>query len=1019
MSSNHESSCRDTDAASTEQGLHAQTNGLVCPISPPKTQRDSLPESLPSILISTASSADGSSPIKIKKKGRFTVKTTVDVGDTQRKTVTPRTAKAASGKAKLRPQYNSPSPDRLHTPDDDNYHAFGLNLVAAPKEGMETIPEALQPISLKRMHSTDSYISDDSSSDDDLDTLDENKQSPSKRLSTSGNWQQSSPGEISMTYSPEHPHLVGKLLNQSPGKRSQNTVTFDETSINLDASGNYSGSEENIVHLIARESKESLYSESVSSHGGGTPILAADNEPLAPSSSNINQKPQDLFELLPLPPAQRKSSSLHVSSNVRPPTLQMRCNSEPLFSSQSERRESKNSVAENFVRKRSANSTDYSSGESLEALETGTPLSLPESEMMMPSGRMSPIHTNIDTPTPTQAEGAKHFYTNQQSAQKVAELQATAPLAHRPYLDYEDRSHPIGDGLPSHSFSNTNTPLSTVLCYTEEEDYDHAYWKLKEMTSHVENQMLLADPKELVVADVLHPSRWAMLFYISLLNLLSGWICFSIAPVAKLLRESVDAGLLVSSFLIASCFATFFAPATLSRFGLRRTVLLGAFLLLVGLKVCCATPNFVEGRQLQLLIGFVIVGISQPLYQVTPIFVVKAWFPSYEHMTMLRIVLKSSQLGVFFSFLGGTTLVSSSDDILPYFQCISLIATSLFIAMAFHFEEGPPTPPTKRAFHEFRPIFRQPPSQEYNNDGAFGAKATHNIDNLSPAKMDFAAEAYEPLKDGKDHRSNFSYGSLDPSSPFPNLQGDFTPRGNGVQQSIVASQGAQTSRSQESTIYNNLVLSSMKACFSKEGFTRCSIVFITSGVVANTLITFMVYLVGVSRSSSIEVGAIGSAFQICIMISPSLVNRCTDPSQRHKLILTALLAGAATLVTCIFALDAKSFAGLMSSLFMVALVVGSLQSLSIGRGVETSQMSENSVTVIFRLLSNSLSAVAIPLFRLLQPASMPDYSLSFVMLIAMMLIAASGFFGGQRNCSSAPERHPSLLPKSTVGIGKE
>lgn len=1019
MRSNHESSCHDTDAASTEQGLHAQTNGLVCPISPPKTQRDSLPESLPSFLISTASSADGSSPIKIKKKGRFTVKTTVDVGDTQRKTVTPRTAKAASGKAKLRPQYNSPSPDRLHTPDDDNYHAFGLNLVAAPKEGMETIPEALQPISLKRMHSTDSYISDDSSSEDDLDTSDENKQSPSKRLSTSGNWQQSSPGEISMTYSPEHPHLVGKLLNQSPGKRSQNTVTFDETSINLDASENYSGSEENIVHLIARESKESLYSESVSSHGGGTPILAADNEPLAPSSSNINQKPQDQFELLPLPPAQKKSSSLHVSSNVRPPTLQMRCNSEPLFSSQSERRESKNSVAENFVRKRSANSTDYSSGESLEALETGTPLSLPESEMMMPSGRMSPIHTNIDTPTPTQAEGAKHFYTSQQSAQKVAELQATAPLAHRPYLDYEDRSHPIGDGLPSHSFSNTNTPLSTVLCYTEEEDYDHAYWKLKEMTSHVENQMLLADPKELVVADVLHPSRWAMLFYISLLNLLSGWICFSIAPVAILLRESVDAGLLVSSFLIASCFATFFAPATLSRFGLRRTVLLGAFLLLVGLKVCCATPNFVEGRQLQLLIGFVIVGISQPLYQVTPIFVVKAWFPSYEHMTMLRIVLKSSQLGVFFSFLGGTTLVSSSDDILPYFQCISLIATSLFIAVAFHFEEGPPTPPTKRAFHEFRPIFRQPPSQEYNNDGAFGAKATHNIDNLSPAKMDFAAEAYEPLKDGKDHRSNFSYGSLDPSSPFPNLQGDFTPRGNGVQQSIVASQGAQTSRSQESTIYNNLVLSSMKACFSKEGFTRCSIVFITSGVVANTLITFMVYLVGVSRSSSIEVGAIGSAFQICIMISPSLVNRCTDPSQRYKLILTALLAGAATLVTCIFALDAKSFAGLMSSLFMVALVVGSLQSLSIGRGVETSQMSENSVTVIFRLLSNSLSAVAIPLFRLLQPASMPDYSLSFVMLIAMMLIAASGFFGGQRNCSSAPERHPSLLPKSTVGIGKE
>ena len=926
---------------------------------------------------------DDTSAIKIKRKGRFTVKTTVaDNVSGHHQMTTPKAKETmihnnttSTGKTKLRPCSNLFSPDG--TPDDDNYDAFGLNLVAAPKEETEgAITEVtLRPLSLKKMKSNESYISDDSSSASYQLDLDDKPEA-----------------SYDLIYSPERVQL-----NHSSDKQSH--VTFNEKAVDVAsaAAANNSGSDESVVPLvIGRHSTESPNnSDSVSSRCAGS------------TQPHLNSpKPKDQFDLLPLPQHAQRSSSLEVSSNLPRPKLQMRYRSEPFFSSKSERWDSKNNVAGEYDRKYSTTcSSECSLSVAGELLLAGTPLSLPEGDMM-PSGRITPIHSNLDTLTPTQTGEAKLFYANQHSAQKVAELQATVQLArrpHRPYLDFEERDTLNLPQSFSYPNSQTNTPISTVLCYTqtEEDSQDHNYWKSKAAPC---GQLVLVGPNEL------HPSRWSMLFYMSLLNLLSGWICFSVAPVAIIMGEDIAVESLVSLFLIASAVATFWAPVTLSRLGLRRTVLLGALLLVVSLKVCCASPDFVERREL-LHVGFMIAGLSQPLYQITPIFVLTAWFPHYEHMTMLRIVLKSNQLGVMFSFIFGPFLVSSDDDILPYFQSISLITTILFIAVAFHFEEVPPVPPTRKAFQEFKPMLRYQPLHEDNN-GYLTLKDTNTNSNLdiifgnhTVAKMDFVEAYTEQLKEGRGHRNNFSYGTLDPSSPFPNLQGIFTPRENMVQQPGVGLHQDVQTRSQETTICNNHVLSSMKTCFSKEDFTRCSIAFATSGVVANSLVTFMIYIIGVSQSSRIEVGAIGCAFQLLVMTSPIVVDRWTDPSNRQRLILASLLAGAVGLVLCNISLGMKSFAGLVSSLLVVALLVGSSQSLSIGRGIEISQMSENSVLTIFRLISNTLSAAAIPLFRLLQPASIaasaPEFSLSFIMLIAVNMIAAATCFYGSHKSNSA------------------
>lgn len=73
--------------------------------------------------------------------------------------------------------------------------------------------------------------------------------------------------------------------------------------------------------------------------------------------------------------------------------------------------------------------------------------------------------------------------------------------------------------------------------------------------------------------------------YMSILNLLSDWTCYSVAPIALLTEEAfgnINAEQLVVVFLIANGIATACEPIILSRLGLRRTILFGSLLLMIG-----------------------------------------------------------------------------------------------------------------------------------------------------------------------------------------------------------------------------------------------------------------------------------------------------------------------------------------------------------------------------------------------------------------------------------------------------
>lgn len=201
--------------------------------------------------------------------------------------------------------------------------------------------------------------------------------------------------------------------------------------------------------------------------------------------------------------------------------------------------------------------------------------------------------------------------------------------------------------------------------------------------------------------------RWVMLMYMSVLNLLSDWTCYSVAPISILTSEafgSINPEQLVVVFLGANAIATACEPIILSRLGLRRTVVFGALLLMIGSIVKSGglppivQPVLTKGQgEWRVYLGFFLVGLSQPLYQCTPALLSASWFPERERTMATGVALNANQLGIGFAFIFGTLLVATSDDIVRYFGLLSTISTVTFLGCLVQFDDAPPTPPSDTA----------------------------------------------------------------------------------------------------------------------------------------------------------------------------------------------------------------------------------------------------------------------------------------------------------------------------------
>lgn len=217
-----------------------------------------------------------------------------------------------------------------------------------------------------------------------------------------------------------------------------------------------------------------------------------------------------------------------------------------------------------------------------------------------------------------------------------------------------------------------------------------------------------------------YPTRWLMLFYLSLLNLLSDWSGLSVAPIATLTISAysdvndnnaqddlalIKPEALVTVFLIASSIGTALEPWILGRLGLRRTIVLGAFANMIGSLVksgglpplpFLSFPSLTSGLcgTYALYVGFFCCGWAQPLFQCTPALLSASWFPEHERTLATSIALNSNQLGVGFAFIVGALWVKTADQVATYFSLLSFFSVAAFLGCAMQLDDAPPTPPS-------------------------------------------------------------------------------------------------------------------------------------------------------------------------------------------------------------------------------------------------------------------------------------------------------------------------------------
>ncbi|KAL7473006.1 hypothetical protein ACHAXS_013381 [Conticribra weissflogii] len=547
-----------------------------------------------------------------------------------------------------------------------------------------------------------------------------------------------------------------------------------------------------------------------------------------------------------------------------------------------------------------------------------------------------------------------------------------------------------------------------------------------------------------------YTQRWLMLFYLSLLNLLSDWAGLSVAPIATLTSRAYNSAVdedtnasesyydnsttattandndndngeqssssspsyliqpeaLVTTFLIASSLGTALEPLILSRLGLRRTILLGAFCNMLGSLIksgglpplsFLSVPSLSHGLcgTYALYSGFFFVGFAQPLFQCTPSLLSASWFPEEERTLATSIALNANQLGVGCAFIVGALWVQNPSQVRNYFSLLSVLSVAAYVGCVCQLEDAPPTPPSgssriMRGTMEWsvRDLIRGAPVEEGAGgkdnsmvSAAWNRSAQSLLKHHFPSVRTAAHAAFSGGSSPDSVRSSLPP-PWSPSLLAAPYSADESTYVEGAEPTVT-----QTPHHLEIDIRDDQILLAAKACFARKGFSHALVVFTVSGIVINTLSTYLDYLVRVSYSddeggriydergdddqpgksnpASVYVALIGGFFQIIIMLSSVVVGSITDKTRSYFLVTLLLLVfGAVALAECGVSLDEARGGDVRWSLLLVSGLLGPLLPVAAELGVEMAYpLSENTVLVVLQLSCNLLSALFIPLFQ--------------------------------------------------------
>ncbi|KAL3774638.1 hypothetical protein ACHAW5_008561 [Stephanodiscus triporus] len=264
-----------------------------------------------------------------------------------------------------------------------------------------------------------------------------------------------------------------------------------------------------------------------------------------------------------------------------------------------------------------------------------------------------------------------------------------------------------------------------------------------------------------------YPQRWTQLAYLSLLALLSDWICFSIAASPDAFETAypgASAASLIDVFLFTNVASCFLVTDVVARVGMEVSIKGAASIMTLGCllrsgvpdpspwlrgveglgwvanaadvaadvaeSLVDALPDFASNYLVDasalteasraaglepyslLVLGTVLVGFAQPYFQCTPPTLSATWFASDERASATATALNFNQIGIAVAFLVGGHMARSESGIHDYFGLITLLCCAVTIGAVLQFEERPPSPPSYSEIEKVMRGEKEPPFLE-------------------------------------------------------------------------------------------------------------------------------------------------------------------------------------------------------------------------------------------------------------------------------------------------------------------
>mmetsp|Transcript_942 Transcript_942/g.1354 ORF Transcript_942/g.1354 Transcript_942/m.1354 type:complete len:605 (+) Transcript_942:152-1966(+) len=246
-----------------------------------------------------------------------------------------------------------------------------------------------------------------------------------------------------------------------------------------------------------------------------------------------------------------------------------------------------------------------------------------------------------------------------------------------------------------------------------------------------------------------YPQRWTQLAYLSLLALLSDWICFSVAASPSTFESAFaghSAANLIDIFLFTNVASCFFVTDIVQKFGLQRAIQGASLVMTVGCWCrsgfgfvhdwdgglvpvaqalgindyvtggLAAPPTIAQDGSLVsywlILVGTILVGAAQPFFQCTPPMLSATWFASNERATSTAVALNFNQIGIATAFLVGGSMATSPGGLEDYFGLIACLCSVVTLGTLLQFQNAPPSPPSTSEIEKLQSGHVEPPFLE-------------------------------------------------------------------------------------------------------------------------------------------------------------------------------------------------------------------------------------------------------------------------------------------------------------------